>query len=277
MTSAHTDVLTAVVDELRFDHVGYRRLEFDGPFSIPFSHQGLRGVHAVTTGTCDLSVRSAPVVHLRTGDVVILPRGDTHSLAGAGPCAILCGAFVVPGDGHPVLAALPHVVVAPSAGPMSVGPLITAIASEVNAPAAGGDVVLSRLSDALVVQAFRYHMQTSPAGGLLAALRDPDIARALSAIHSDPGRGWDLTSLSRVARLSRTAFSARFTELMGQPAMRYVTGIRMQRAIAMLRDEHRTVAAVSGHLGYASESAFAAAFKRVTGETPGRVRAAAAG
>ena len=150
--------------------------------------------------------------------------------------------------------------------------MIDALGAETTSPADGGDVLLARLSDALVVQAFRFHMQQSPQRGWLAALRDPDISRVLTAIHSDPGGEWDIASLTRVARMSRSAFSARFTELMGQSAMRYVTAIRMQRAITLLRDERSSVAAVATRLGYASEAAFAAAFKRVTGETPGSIR-----
>ena len=92
------DALTAVVDELHFTHVGYRWLEYDGPFRVPFNQDGLRGVHAVTAGECDLDLGDGETTRLVAGDVVILPRGDSHSLVGTGPCTLLCGAFVVPGS-----------------------------------------------------------------------------------------------------------------------------------------------------------------------------------
>jgi AraC-like DNA-binding protein len=81
----------------------------------------------------------------------------------------------------------------------------------------------------------------------------------------------------REARLSRATFSARFTSQVGQPAMRYVTLIRMQRARALLRDEDATVASVATRVGYGSEVAFATAFKRETGQNPGHYRRAATG
>ena len=72
--------------------------------------------------------------------------------------------------------------------------------------------------------------------------------------------------------MSRSAFSARFTELVGEPVMSYVARWRMHVAVAALRDEGATVGQLADRLGYRSEAAFARAFKRVTGVSPGAVR-----
>jgi AraC-like DNA-binding protein len=279
------DTLTAVLREMRFESVGYRWLELAAPFSMDFDHHGLRGVHAVHEGSCLLEVADGTARVLREGDVVILPRGDSHVLRSlpaaeeapdgrrhGGGCTLLCGAFLVREHEHPVLGALPHVISIPRAEEPAVGPLVDALGAEVREGTAGSEVVLARLSDALVVSALRFHARTAPDAGWLGGLRDPRIAPVLTAVHRDPAHPWTVEELAAVSRLSRAAFSARFTAQVGQPAMRYVTAIRMQRARTLLRDEGATVASVSTRLGYGSEVAFAAAFKRVTGQNPGRYR-----
>ncbi len=128
---------------------------------------------------------------------------------------------------------------------------------------------MARLSDALVVQALRHHARTADDAGWLGGLRDPHLAPVLGAVHADPGHPWTVDVL---ARLSRSTFSARFNACVGQPALLYVTEIRMQRARTLLRDQRATVAAVAARVGYGSEAAFSTAFKRVTGLSPSEAR-----
>jgi AraC-like DNA-binding protein len=77
--------------------------------------------------------------------------------------------------------------------------------------------------------------------------------------------------------MSRSAFAARFTELVDEPAMRYVTRWRMQTARTLLAEDGVTVAEIASRLGYQSEAAFSRAFKRITGVPPGAVARARAG
>ena len=268
------DTLTSVLRELRFESVGYRWIELDGPFSMDFSQEGLRGVHAVHDGRCELVVADGTTRELRSGDVVVLPRGGAHVLRSerAEPCTILCGAFVVGEADHPVLGGLPHVIGIPRDDEPAVGALLDALGAEARVESDGSEVVMARLSDALVVQALRHHARTAADAGWLGGLRDPHIAPVLGAVHTDPGHPWTVDELAGLAGLSRATFSARFTERVGTPALRYVTAIRMQRARALLRDERLTVATVATRLGYGSEGAFSSAFKRVTGQNPSAVR-----
>ena len=111
--------------------------------------------------------------------------------------------------------------------------------------------------------------------GLLLGLRDPYVAAALYAMHTDLARPWTVASLARTVGLSRAAFAARFTSHLGEPAIRYLLALRMQRARTLLRDQRATVAAVAAQVGYQSDVAFAAAFKRETGSSPGAYRRAA--
>ncbi|MGV9711093.1 AraC family transcriptional regulator [Gordonia sp. NPDC003424] len=271
------DALTAVVGELRFDTVGYRWLERDAGFEQEFDQDGLRGVHAVMAGHCVLRTADGTSHALSVGDVVILPQGDPHVLGSSVACTILCGAFVVGERDHPVLAALPHVITVSRSSSPAVGAVVDALAAETHQAGAGSAVVMARLSDALVVQALRDYARRSDATGWLAALRDPEIARVLMAVHDDPGRRWDVQTLAATAGMSRTVFCARFAALLHQSPMRYVMSIRVQRARTLLRDGDLTVAAVAARLGYGSESAFATAFKREAGCSPGSVRTAAEG
>jgi transcriptional regulator GlxA family with amidase domain len=131
---------------------------------------------------------------------------------------------------------------------------------------------MARLSDALLIRALRHHSAVVDQPGWLAGLGDPCVAAALAAVHSDLAYPWTLPALAATAGLSRAAFAARFAERVGRPAMRYVLSLRMQRARTLLRDERATVAAVAGQVGYSSEVAFAAAFKREVGTSPGAYR-----
>jgi AraC-like DNA-binding protein len=138
----------------------------------------------------------------------------------------------------------------------------------------GGEAVMTRLSDVLVIQAIRSWIDDAPSArsGWLGALHDPQIGRALALIHREPARPWTVAALADELALSRSAFAARFTDLVGEPAMRYVTRWRMQVAEDALRTEGAAVGEVANRLGYRSEAAFARAFKRVTGVSPGAVR-----
>ena len=147
------------------------------------------------------------------------------------------------------------------------------IAAEAASLRPGGEAVLTRLSDILVIQILRDCIEHDPAAqrGWLGALRDRQIGRAISLIHRDPARDWTVASLASELAMSRSAFAARFTELVEEPAMRYVTRWRMQVARSWLAEDGVTVGEVAGRLGYQSEAAFSRAFKRMIGVSPGAV------
>ena len=136
----------------------------------------------------------------------------------------------------------------------------------------GGETVITRLSDVLVVQALRAWLESDPSAH--SALRDPQIVRAISLIHREPGRPWTVASLADQIPMSRSAFAARFTEMVDEPVMSYLTRWRMHLAAAALQGEGATVAELAERFGYRSEAAFVRAFKRVIGRPPGAVRRA---
>jgi AraC-like DNA-binding protein len=123
-------------------------------------------------------------------------------------------------------------------------------------------------------QALRSWLESDPLArtGWLGALQDRQIGPAIALIHREPARPWTVAALADELAMSRAAFAARFTELVGEPAMAYVTRWRMQVAVSALRDEGATVAELADRLGYRSEAAFSRAFKRVIGVAPGALR-----
>ncbi len=144
------------------------------------------------------------------------------------------------------------------------------IGAESRSPRPGSDVVTARLADILVVQAVRDWLESGTFDrGWVAGLKDPQLGHALAAFHDDPGAPWSLTSLAREAGMSRSAFAARFSDLIGEPPMAYVTTWRMDVAARLVREERLPLARVAERVGYRSEAAFNRAFRRAHGVTPG--------
>ena len=297
------DLLSAVLRELRLESAGYRWLELGTRVRMRFDQPGLRGVHLVARGGCELVLADGTVRRLGAGDLVIFPHGDAHALrspgAGTGPTisgfelamrtpgtrlqagsppvdtVVVCGAFVFGEPDHPALRGLPrtlHVAGEDGRPPQWVGPLVDALAAEAFDGGPGSDLVMARLSDALLIRVLRHHSETMEQPGWLAGLRDRYVAAALAAVHADLARPWTLASLGSTVGLSRAAFAARFTDRVGQPAMRYLLSLRIQRAKTLLRNQETTIAAIASQLGYQSDVAFAAAFRREVGTSPGRYR-----
>jgi AraC-like DNA-binding protein len=117
-------------------------------------------------------------------------------------------------------------------------------------------------------------MANDPAAqtGWLGALQDKQIGRALALLHHDPSHPWTVESLATEVAMSRSAFTARFTALVGEPVMHYVARWRMNVALTWLKEDTVPLAQVAGRLGYESEAAFRRTFKRVIGFSPGAVR-----
>ncbi|MEV6488426.1 AraC family transcriptional regulator [Actinoplanes sp. NPDC051633] len=293
------DLLSAVFREVHFESAGYRWLEMRAPWRIDFDRPELRGVHIIAKGSCEIEFADGSVEELDAGDLVILPRGDMHALRSPGArqmrgvserrvaddagshrhpephTVVVCGAFLVGEPDHPALRGLPRAVrVAGENGRPApwLGPLIEAISAEAHDGGPGSDLVMARLSDAMLLRALRARASTMDHPGWLAGIADPYVAVALEAMHGDLGRQWTLAGLAAAAGLSRAAFAARFSERVGEPAMSYLLALRMQRAKVLLADGETTVAAAARSVGYQSEVGFAAAFKRETGVPPGRYR-----
>jgi AraC-like DNA-binding protein len=132
----------------------------------------------------------------------------------------------------------------------------------------GTEVVLRRLTEMLFIRIWA-EQQAPAGGGWLAVLRDPAVGGALGLIHQSPGRRWTVQELVGAVALSRSAFSARFTRLAGEPPMTYLTRWRMHTAARLLKTG-TTPGRIAQQLGYDSEVAFRKAFRREVG-IPGQI------
>jgi AraC-like DNA-binding protein len=172
---------------------------------------------------------------------------------------------------NPLLDALPRVLHVPGAeaGDSWLATLFVTAARESRHCEPGSENVLARVSELLFVEVVRRHLRKLPDAqtGWLAGLRDPIVGRALAAIHGAPADDWSVDSLARRAGASRSVLAERFTAVVGQPPMQYLTRWRMQLASRRLRDGG-TIADAASAIGYDSESAFSRTFKKVVGQSP---------
>jgi AraC-like DNA-binding protein len=306
--AASGDPLGEALHFLRMSGTFYCRSEFTAPWALelpPFEHAMM--FHVVTSGECLLEVEGAEHCVLRPGDLALVPHGAGHRLMSAAgvPAARL---FELPreaissryevlrhGEGgtpstmicalvrfdHPaaqrLIGLLPKLIrVDTWQSPEMewIQSTLRFIAAEAQQLNAGGETVITRLADILVIQAVRAWLAHSPAAqtGWLGALRDAQIGRAIAMIHRDPSSHWTVATLADSVGMSRSAFSARFTQLVGEPAMRYAVRCKMEAALTHLQETDAPLTELATRLGYDSDAAFSRAFKRVVGVAPGAAR-----
>ena len=132
----------------------------------------------------------------------------------------------------------------------------------------------SNLLQMVLVMAYRAFLDTVGIDAVeqLTSLADPEIGPLITMIHVHPGLAWSVENMAERIGMSRSAFAARFVDMVGQTPMSYVTQCRMQRAAILMTNQHANLKSLSRQLGYSSEAAFSVAFKRWSGTSPGRYR-----
>jgi AraC-like DNA-binding protein len=198
---------------------------------------------------------------------------------GGGPhTTLICGAvkFDHPASRH-LVSLIPDVIHLKAGGFDQVDWLSNTLrfmAAEARELRPGGETVITRLADILVIQAIRAWIEQAPAErtGWLAAVQDRQIGQAIVLMHREPQRKWTVASLAGEVAMSRSAFAARFSDLAGEPVMHYLARWRMQLALAWLEEQEMNITEAASRLGYRSEAAFKRAFRRNLGVSPGGVR-----
>lgn len=180
---------------------------------------------------------------------------------------------------NPLLAALPRLLRVPggSGGDGDWLPgVLRAVAQESSERRPGGEAVLERMAEMMFIEAMRRYLDGLPPGetGWFAGLADASVGRALALLHERPGEAWTLERLGEAAAVSRSTLHERFIHFLGQPPMQYLAQWRMQVAAQWLRDTDAKVLEVALRVGYENETAFARAFRRAVGESPGAWRRA---
>jgi len=306
------DVLSEILGALRLRGTLYFSTEFRKPWGLRVPELGrVARFHLVLRGSTWVVVQGQrePVL-LEPGDLILVPHGAEHKLAddpttpcrsvdevvqaagftGRGalvyggedtgaPTKLICGHFAFDeGVQHPLLTQLPPALVVRWDEAMRDSPLegvFRFITREVTEHQPGHETVVQRLSEVLFVQVVRVWASRSvPDQGMLAALADPRLGDALTAIHEQPAARWTLETLSRRAAMGRSAFAERFHDVVGVTPLQYVTLWRMQDAKRLLTESQLSLEQISERVGYDSGASFSRVFTKTTGRTPGAYRRA---
>jgi len=302
-----SDPLGDVLQLLQLTGVLYCNAEFTDPWGIEIPQlPGVMNVEVVTSGHCWIELENQAPVFMPEGSLVLIPRGNRHKLRG-NPGVKTTWLEDIPierkgdrfenmrfgGGGRltqvtyygvrfdPYLAnrlirLLPemlHLRTHVDDGSW-LQSTIRFIAQEARQRLPGSETVITRLADILVIQAIRTWIESvrEEEHGWIAALHDRQIGTAMSLMHRHPERHWRVETLAREIGMSRSGFSARFTALVGESVLQYLTELRIQLAHRELRETSDTLAKIAERVGYQSETAFNRAFKRVVGMPPGAVR-----
>ncbi len=304
----HSDYLGEALHLLKLSGTFYCQSELSAPWGVempPFDDCLM--IHILTAGHCWLEVPGHEPMHLQQGSLVLLPHGRGHRIlsdktqsttplfdipvhhvserydimrfGGTGPLcrATCCVARFDHVAGQELIKHLPPVMVVNTWEETEGSWLQSTLrymAREARDLKPGGETVITHLADILIIQAIRTWLNKAPHSdtGWLTALRDRQIGRALAMIHRNPEHNWTVDRLAKQVGMSRSGFSARFTELLGEPVMKYLTRWRMQTARLQLMKGSEPLIVLAEQLGYQSEAAFSRAFKRVFGVSPGSVR-----
>ena len=278
---------------------------------VPRIHPGaehLISYHILTSGSCWGGVAGDEQVLMQPGDAIVFCHGDANLLSsvesrvadaatlkatpqrfpglvtvgnGSGPKAtFVCGFLGCDlRPYNPLLAALPHRVLARGIAGDWLAEFPRQVVAESNNPRPGSETMLTRMAELMFVEVVRRHVASlsSQETGWLAGLADAVVGPALRALHDRPAHTWTLPELARTIGASRTVLVERFSQLVGIPPMQYLTQWQLQLAADHLARGSAKVAAIGARVGYESEAAFSRAFKRATGLSPSAWRNARLG
>jgi AraC-like DNA-binding protein len=306
------DVLTTVMDAVRLRSRVFCRSELKAPWGMALKRSDYAHFHVIERGGAWLRIEGHEPVALAGGDLVVVPHGTGHTLtdslatkarplaemagrrASESGCVVMrgggegaetqlvCGSFRFERrDAHPLLELLPPLIhLRPVETPAAewLEATLRFLAWETRESKPGTETIVSRLTDVLFVQVLRAWVETAPEGrgGWLGALRDRQIGTALAHVHRSPERDWTNASLAEAVGMSRSRFAARFTTLVGEPPLTYLSRWRLETAAGLLQDGALGLAEIAARVGYESEAAFSKAFRRRFGAPPGAYRRRAA-
>ncbi|MFF8378668.1 AraC family transcriptional regulator [Streptomyces sp. NPDC015661] len=309
------DALAGLLDGPRAKGAFLLRMIMEPPWSVRIEDEAPICLMCVTDGEAWIVRDTGDPVLLRPGEIAVIRGPEPYTVAHApdapaqavvgpdGVCAtlsgvplaqsmslgvrtwgnapdggttVLVGTYLMDGEvGRRLLDALPGLVHLPA--DLWNCPLMPFLDEEISRDEPGQSVVLDRLLDLLLIAAVRawFSRPGAEAPAWYRAMGDPVVGRALRLLHNDPAHPWTVASLAAKSGVSRAALARRFTELVGEPPMAYLTGWRLAFAADLLRETDATVESVARQVGYSGAFALSAAFKRVRGISPQEHRSGA--
>jgi AraC-like DNA-binding protein len=302
------DVLTDILNSAGLRKSLLARHAFYTPWAMRLPCDKSMGFHIVTHGTAYVRASKFETpLRLERGDIVLINRGFDHEvatdlqvkpsrvpvagpfpdpaaeIAGQTPLAIVvCGLyqFQTPPI-HPLFAELPEMIVIRAGEVPSHSPLYVAqqlLAAELAQAGQGSESVVKALVDVVFHYILRNWLDRSGESKGLDAKRwslvfkDAHLNKAIQAVHAQPEFDWTLEGLAQVAGLSRAAFAQRFKRVAGDTPAHYLSRVRIQRAMDLLRATDDSMERIAERVGYGDPFVFSKAFKRIQGVSPREFR-----
>ena len=301
------DILAEILDRVRLGGTLLYHFELGDPWNLALPQRPYALFHYISPGSppATLALEQGRELRMNPGDFVVVSRGEPHEIysdrrtkpfsvldldrssaqrgvvrhgGNAHPYStMICGKFTVARPSrNSVLELLPPVLLLkPTEDGEWLEAILRRMVSESARERPGQGIALSRLTEVLFVEVLRSWIKSlGPGeGGWLGAMADPHIGPALQLIHERPERPWTLDDLGQRVGLGRSAFSARFTRLVGQSMYRYLIVRRMEEAAFLLESSDDGIARIATRVGYETVAAFSKVFLRHHGLSPGRYRA----
>jgi AraC-like DNA-binding protein len=296
------DALSRVAMAMAVNGSIYYRIEASDPFCMEMSPQAQRVCfHIVLRGTAHLEVAGNPALVVHEGDVILVNGRRRHRLMdlpgrpvesdeevrrrsgyeegeplrigdGLPTLVMLCGEYTLADHINRLLDALPGALHIPAQQTDNVSLTLALVDRESRAGGQGSRMILDRLSEVVLMQVLRRWLDSHERPTILTAMEDPKIGRAVAEMQARPADPWTVMEMAKVAGMSRTSFALRFRNVVGVSPMKFVVDWRMQLARGFLRDVEVSLDEVSELVGYASQAAFAKAFRKHHGMPPGEFR-----
>jgi AraC-like DNA-binding protein len=306
------DLLSDILTNLSMRGTLYFRTSFTKPWGVAVpAYENVARFHFAHRGACFVKVDGAEdPLSLEQGDLVIIPHGASHDLycghkpdetilaldrvleesgyTGSGVLVhggdldlsetqLICGHFSFEEHAHHILMdRLPPYIHLRNYGETAgkwMEASLRVIGDEAGGKRIGGDLIALKMSEVIFAQAIRSYLEGDDAAARgLGGFGDPQLGRALDAVHRAPEYNWTVEAMATQAGMSRTSFAVLFQKKMSMTPMQYVTSWRMEVAKKLLGDPRKTLTDVAEQSGYASDSAFARVFKREIGHTPAAFR-----
>lgn len=290
------DPLAEIVTLLQPSASFSKLVEYAGRWRIRRDVEGKPVFFAVLEGECRVVSPGRPPFVVRAGDFVLSPSTNDQVIESIDapphgidmvPAELGEGRFRVGRSGEPInlrmqvglcsfaspdaallVSLLPSMVIA--RGVPRLTQLLQLVGDETRHSRPAREMVLERLLEVLLIEALRCGTDTAAVPSLARGLTDNRLVAALRAMHARPAHGWTVADLAAESAMSRSAFFARFSRIVGLPPMEYLLAWRMALAKRLLRTRELAIDGIAARVGYGSASAFSTAFTRHVGVPPMR-------
>lgn len=304
---ANTDPFNGFLDQLKTDGSLYCSSSLTGDWCLELPAMSCKLIfHIVTEGECRIIMNSGDSYQLTAGEMALVPHGDGHIFAsqtglvptpffesgvetvtehlesltidGTGRhTELVCGVLSYDGSmANHLIRQLPSALILRKQDVLNsdwIDSSIALIKAEARSLTVGSESIITHIGDILIVQIVRHWLSNTPEAqaGWFLAMKDQKIGHALGLMHQYPDKKWTVEALGRECGMSRSNFSARFTELVGKSVKSYLMEWRMLCAYQQLKVRNTPLVKLASSAGYESEAAFSRAFKRVIGLSPSQV------